>query len=186
MMICQKSVENRQNTLMGAFLGSDKKFFFKMFYLININLFWDKSFALKSKITNFCMKSDILQQIASCEWHGFKNPRGNSWGFLKRPNNLVFYHQEGFRQLKNLFLGGFMKVTSRPTSLSENKKKISKMQKCYPNRPKIGLFWGVLIILVKKWSFTLFHAVAYFFILNPHCNTHIEFETHLKYFFPNF
>ena len=63
------------------------------------------------------MKSDILNQIPSCEWHGFENPRGNRRGFLKRPNNLVFYHQEGFRQLKNLVLGRFLKVTGRPTSL---------------------------------------------------------------------
>ena len=107
--ICQKLAENRQNTPLGPFLGvRPKKIFFKKFQLININLFWDKSFALKSRITNFCMKSDILQQIASCKWHGFENPRGNRRGFLKRPNNLVFYHQEGFRQLKNLVLGWFM------------------------------------------------------------------------------
>ena len=68
MKICQKLVENRQNTPLGPFLGvRPKKNFFKKFQLININLFWDKSFALKSRITNFCMKSDILQQIASCE-----------------------------------------------------------------------------------------------------------------------
>ena len=54
MKICQKLVENRQNTPLGAFLGVRPKiFFYKLFQLINRNIFCDKSFALKSKIKKF-------------------------------------------------------------------------------------------------------------------------------------
>ena len=48
MKMGQKSVENCQNTPLGAFWGFDqKKFFFKKFQLINISLFRDKSFVVR-------------------------------------------------------------------------------------------------------------------------------------------
>ena len=54
MKIPLKLVENRQNTPLGPFLGVPPKFFFyKMLHRINMNVFQDKSFALKSKIKNF-------------------------------------------------------------------------------------------------------------------------------------
>ena len=49
MKICQKLVENCQNTTWGPFLGSDKKNFFKMFQLINMNILGQK---FCSKIKN--------------------------------------------------------------------------------------------------------------------------------------
>ena len=48
MKIGQKSAENRQNTPLGPFGGFDqKKIYFKKFLLMNISLFWDKTFVAR-------------------------------------------------------------------------------------------------------------------------------------------
>ena len=59
-----KLVENRKNSPLGPFWGSDLKKIYKKSQLINRNIFRDRRFALKSKIKNFEKKGyPILSKI---------------------------------------------------------------------------------------------------------------------------